>query len=235
MTKDWNEPTLKIGELARRLGLNVRMLRYYEQIGLLRVPARTEAGYRLYTQADEQLLRFVLQAKRIGFSLEEIGEMVQRSRRGSPCGYVRETLHRHLEALNARIAELQQLREELARAETAWREPGGILSGAVCGLIEGWPGPSVTPDKERTMARRVEVFTAGCPLCEPVVELVQRIACDQCDVTVYHLNDAEGARRASEANVQRVPMVLVDGKPAECCQSGPVTEAGLRAAGIGAG
>ena len=85
------------------------------------------------------------------------------------------------------------------------------------------------------MARRVEVFTAGCPLCEPVVELVKRLACNQCDVTVYNLNDAEGARRAKEADIQRVPMVLVDGKPAECCHTGPVTESGLRAAGIGAG
>lgn len=234
MTNDRGKPSLKIGELARRLGLNVRTLRYYERIGLLTPSARTEAGYRLYTEADEQVLRFVLQAKRLGFSLDEIREMVERSRRGSPCGYVRETLGRHQEALDARIAELQQLRAELATAQTAWRETGGVLSGAVCGLIEGWSGLSAPPDKERTMTRKVEVFTAGCPLCEPVVELVKRVACGQCDVTVHNLQDADGARRAKEANVQRVPMVLVDGKPAECCQAGPVTEGGLRAAGIGA-
>ncbi len=235
MTKDRNHAFVRIGELARRLGLNVRTLRYYEQVGLLGPPARTESGYRLYSEADERLLRFVIQAKRIGFTLEEIREMVQRSRRGSPCAFVRETLHQHLEALDARIAELRQLRAELAAAEAAWREPRGCLSGTVCGLIEGWSGPSTGKNQEQVMARKVEVFTAGCPLCEPVVELVKRVACDQCDVTIHNLNEPEGARRAKEAKVHRVPMVLVDGKPAACCEVGPVTEAGLRAAGIGAG
>ena len=234
MTKDQQHPRLKIGELARRFGLNVRTLRYYEQLGLLSPAARAERGYRLYSEEDERQLGFVLQAKRIGFTLEEIAEVVQRSRRGTPCAYVREALHRHREAVDARIAELQEIRRELAAAESAWREPGGIPSGAVCGLIEGWGGASSAVEQERVMARRVEVFTAGCPLCEPVVQLVQRMACDQCDVTIYNLSEPEGARRAQEANVHRVPMVLVDGKPAECCQAGPVTEAGLRAAGVGA-
>ena len=61
-----------------------------------------------------------------------------------------------------------------------------------------------------------------------------RLACPSCDVTVYNVkDDPQAAARAKAANVQRLPMVLVDGKPADCCQVGPVTEAGLRAAGIG--
>jgi uncharacterized Zn finger protein (UPF0148 family) len=84
--------------------------------------------------------------------------------------------------------------------------------------------------------RSVEVFTAGCPICDPVVELVRRIVCPNCDVTVYNVkDDPRAAERAKAANVQRLPMVLVDGNPAECCQVGSVTEAGLRAAGVGAG
>lgn len=86
-----------------------------------------------------------------------------------------------------------------------------------------------------TGKRQVEVFTAGCPLCEPVVELVKRVACSSCDVTVYNTkDDPKAADRAKAAGVTRVPMVLVDGRPAACCVSGPVTEEGLRAAGIGA-
>lgn len=54
---------LKIGELAKRLGLNVRTIRYYESISLLAKPARTEGGYRLYSEADAEKLRFILQAK----------------------------------------------------------------------------------------------------------------------------------------------------------------------------
>ena len=133
---------LKIGELARRLGLNVQTLRYYEGLGILEPASRTECGYRLYSEADERLLRFVLQAKRIGFSLDEIGEMVrQRRESGPPCDYVRDTLHRHLEALDAKIAELQQLRAELVAAEAAWQGSDAGADGIVCGLIEGWTTP----------------------------------------------------------------------------------------------
>jgi len=85
------------------------------------------------------------------------------------------------------------------------------------------------------MARNVEVFTAGCPLCDPVVQMVRRLACPNCDVTIHNVkDDPRAAERAKAAGVRRVPMVLVDGSPAVCCQVGTVTEAGLRAAGIGA-
>lgn len=135
------ERPLKIGELARRLGMNVQTLRYYEGLGILEPAARTESGYRLYSEADERLLRFVLQAKRIGFSLDEIREMVrQRRESGPPCDYVRDTLHRHLEVLDAKIAELQQLRAELLAAEAAWQDSDRGADGIVCGLIEGWAG-----------------------------------------------------------------------------------------------
>jgi DNA-binding transcriptional MerR regulator/glutaredoxin len=234
MRKD--QPSRKIGELAQRLGLNVRTLRYYEKIGLLPPPTRTESGYRLYSEADERLLRFVLQAKRMGFTLEEIRQIMRRSRHGSVCDYVRETLRQHIEALDAKIAEFQRTRKELQAAENVWQEMGDAHDGTFCGLIERWSDP-LTGKEVTAMAgkRQVEVFTAGCPLCDPVVELVKRIACDDCDVTVYNLHDdADAAERAKALNVHRVPMVLVNGQPADGCQFDPVTEAGLRAAGIGA-
>ena len=85
-----------------------------------------------------------------------------------------------------------------------------------------------------TRKRQVEVFTAGCAVCEPAVELVQRVACLSCDVTVHNVrDDPKAAQRAKTAHVTRLPMVLVDGKPLECCHIGPVTEAALRAAGVG--
>lgn len=80
--------------------------------------------------------------------------------------------------------------------------------------------------------RQVEVFTAGCPLCEPAVQLVQELACPDCDVTVYDLREA-GAGRARQYGVQRVPAVVVDGTLAPCCQGGGVSQEQLQAAGIG--
>ena len=233
-------PTLKIGQLARRLGLNVRTLRYYESIGLLPPPTRTEAGYRLYSEEDERRLRFVLQAKQVGLSLEEIRQILQLRRHGSACGYVRETVARHVGSIDAQIAELQRLRATLSELATAALDVGDQPEGLVCGLIEQRsPAPmtATTPEEVEVVAqgRNVEVFTAGCPVCDPVVQLVQRIACPSCGVAVYNVNDdPQAAERAKVANITRLPTVLVDGKPLECCQSGRITEVALREALMGA-
>jgi len=81
--------------------------------------------------------------------------------------------------------------------------------------------------------RTVEVFTAGCPLCDDIVSLVQRLACDSCDVQTVSLQDESGARRAEEVGVATVPAVAVNGTLADCCQGRSVEADDLRAAGIG--
>jgi glutaredoxin len=80
--------------------------------------------------------------------------------------------------------------------------------------------------------RKVEVFTAGCPLCDETVRLVKRITCPSCDVIVYDLKK-EGVDKAKEYGVGSVPTVVVDGKVAGCCVRGKPTESGLKAAGVG--
>lgn len=81
--------------------------------------------------------------------------------------------------------------------------------------------------------RTVEVFTANCPLCSDVVDLVQSLACDSCDVRVLDLRDDDDARRAEEVGVESVPAVAVNGSLASCCQDQGVQEEALRSAGIG--
>lgn len=81
--------------------------------------------------------------------------------------------------------------------------------------------------------RTVEVFTAGCPLCDDVVDLVESIACDSCDVQTVSLQDEAGVQRAEEVGVQTVPAVAVDGTLADCCREASVTEYDLCAAGVG--
>ena len=84
-----------------------------------------------------------------------------------------------------------------------------------------------------TNQRTVEVFSAGCPACEGAIELVERIACQSCDVSVRDMNDADVAKRAKTLGIQRVPAIVIHGKVAECCASGGPNEATLRAAGLG--
>ncbi len=85
--------------------------------------------------------------------------------------------------------------------------------------------------------RKVEVFTSGCPLCEPVVELVNKVASLSCEVIIYDLNkgnnDNIGREKAKEYGVTRVPSVAVDAKLLECCKIGTVSEQALRDASVG--
>ena len=81
--------------------------------------------------------------------------------------------------------------------------------------------------------RNVEVFTAGCPVCEGVVRMVNELACPHCEIIIYNLNNDEGVEEAKAYGVNAVPSIAVNGQLLECCKSGPVTKADLAAAGIG--
>lgn len=80
--------------------------------------------------------------------------------------------------------------------------------------------------------RKVEVFTAGCVYCEEAIALVQKVACDSCDLEVLDMHQDSTVQRARELGVHRVPSVAVDGVLAQCCQ-GDIDEEALRAAGVG--
>jgi len=221
---------MRIGELARLTGKSVATLRYYEQLNLL-ASNRTKSGYRDYASEAVERVRFIARAQERGFSLEEIAGTLALCDRGrSPCGMVAKVAREKIAELERQIAALQSRHAVLTEAIRHW-ETGQLADSPFCPMLD------TTPIERNgvNMARKVEVFTAGCPLCEPVVEMVQRLACPSYDVAVYNVkNDANAVERARAAGVARLPMVLVDGKPAECCQVGPVTEAGLRTAGIGA-
>ncbi len=85
--------------------------------------------------------------------------------------------------------------------------------------------------------RKVEVFTAGCPICKEAVNLVKSLACPNCDVVVYDLNKGcstnECRKKAESYDIKRLPAVAVDGRLLECCHLGPVTVQALEAAGVG--
>jgi glutaredoxin 3 len=81
--------------------------------------------------------------------------------------------------------------------------------------------------------RKIEIFSADCPLCEETVELVKQIACPSCEITVLDIKDSAVADRAKSLGVQLVPAISIDGKLAECCIERGLDEATLRAAGIG--
>ena len=81
--------------------------------------------------------------------------------------------------------------------------------------------------------RQVEIFSAGCPICQETINLVNQIACPSCEVSVLDMNDTAVAQRANELGVRSVPAVAIDGTLAACCTGRGVDEQVLRAAGIG--
>lgn len=86
-----------------------------------------------------------------------------------------------------------------------------------------------------TAKRKVEVFTAGCPICDETVSLVKSLACPSCDVQVYDLREASMPiqEKATRYGITAVPAVAVNGVLLDCCRRGPINAAALRASGIG--
>ena len=107
---------LSIGTLAKRTGTKVQTIRYYEQIGLMPEPGRSEGGQRRYGAAELDRLAFVRHSRQLGFSLEAIRELLDLS--DSPersCAQVDAVAHKQLNEVEARIARLEALRAELQR------------------------------------------------------------------------------------------------------------------------
>jgi len=81
--------------------------------------------------------------------------------------------------------------------------------------------------------RKVEVFSAGCPVCDETIELVNRVACPSCEVVVLDMRSPDVVRRAKGLGIRSVPAVVIDGELAGCCEDRGPDEQTLRSAGIG--
>jgi DNA-binding transcriptional MerR regulator len=128
---------MKIGEVSKLSGVGVEALRFYEKSGLLDAPGRTYGGYRSYREDVLERIGFIKQAQVLGFTLDEIRQLIEHKRNGeSPCSKVRAVVRRRLDELNERIAQMIQYREELSAELAEWDE-AEELEGHVCGLIEG--------------------------------------------------------------------------------------------------
>lgn len=125
--------TLTIGELGRITGTKVETVRYYERIGLLPRPSRTHGNYRSYAQSDLARLSFIRRARDLGFSLDQVRELLKiSSDRGSDCAGIDAIAGEHLREVDRKLADLSALRLEL---EAVIRScAGGTV--AKCRIIE---------------------------------------------------------------------------------------------------
>lgn len=101
-------------ELAERTGCNLETVRYYEKVGLLPEPPRNASGYRSYDSAHERRLRFVLRARELGFSLDEIRELLRLvDERDQPCAEARAIAAAHLNDVRTKVADLKRMERVL--------------------------------------------------------------------------------------------------------------------------
>ncbi|MDI3260744.1 MAG: MerR family transcriptional regulator [Sinobacteraceae bacterium] len=117
--------SLTIGQLARRAEVPIDTIRYYERNRLIAEPPRRPSGYRQYPEETLQRLRFIRRAKTLGFTLEEIAELLALSGRRDVAA-VKRGAQRKLEALEQRIAELTRIRDGLARLVRACSGHGRV-------------------------------------------------------------------------------------------------------------
>ena len=132
----------KIGALAQTAGVKVETLRYYESEGLLNPKKRTAAGYRLYSVQDLHSLFFILQAKKVGFSLKEIKFLLdfQSNKDEHTCQEVKQYTGNKISELESKIHDLQEMKQKLTELHQACC--GGVESAKHCSILQAFEGPT---------------------------------------------------------------------------------------------
>jgi MerR family copper efflux transcriptional regulator len=110
---------MNIGQASKASGVNAKMIRYYERIGLVRKAGRTESGYRVYSDIDVNSLRFIHRARAFGFPIERIRVLVGLWQGHQPSREVKRVALEHVAELDRRIAELTEMRDALGRLADA--------------------------------------------------------------------------------------------------------------------
>lgn len=112
--------SMNIGEAAEAAGVSAKMIRHYEQIGLVAAAARTDSGYRQYSQRDVSVLRFILQSRRLGFSMQQIADLLGLwSNRRRASRKVKEVAQQHLADLEEKMRKIAEMKAALERLVTS--------------------------------------------------------------------------------------------------------------------
>jgi MerR family transcriptional regulator, copper efflux regulator len=125
--------TMKIGELSSKSQVPIRTIRYYEEIGLLPVPDRSEGHFRLFPSETIQRLLFIKRLQILGLSLQEVKDCLVLFDRGElPCAELRIKLERHIEAIDQQIQEMAALRQQLCDTLQDWDETPQPQENIIC-------------------------------------------------------------------------------------------------------
>lgn len=143
---------MRIGELGRQAGVSAKTIRYYEEIGLLPEPDRTDNGYRDYGKAAAERLTFIRDAQATGLSLTEIASILELRGQGvATCGHVVDLLEHHLEDIDRQIDNLHQTRRKLRKMTERARsmDPANCSDPHRCQTISHGAAESAGPAAAR--------------------------------------------------------------------------------------
>ena len=124
--------SLRVGEVARAVGVNRETLRYYERRGLIEEPERTPGGHRLYPDTTVTTLRVIKAAQRLGFSLDEVADLIEVGRRRGRDNGLQSRAQAKLEEVEARIADLAMIRDNLVAALDAGCDDLHVCASTDC-------------------------------------------------------------------------------------------------------
>lgn len=137
---------MNIGEASKASGVSTKMIRYYESIGLINAPLRTESGYRVYSDNDVHALRFISQARDLGFSVEQMGSLLALWRdRSRASADVKSIALEHIRTLDKKARALQAMSKTL-------RHLADHCHGddrPDCPIIEGFAAAAAPAPKKR--------------------------------------------------------------------------------------
>lgn len=146
---------MRIGQLARTAGVSTDTVRYYEKLGLLPAPQRTESGYREYPSAAGHRIRVIRNAVQLGFPLAEVAKFLTvRDSGGAPCRQVRDYARQMVGEIDQRIAQLSSERRDLAAMIRGWDRKLQQARGGRAHLLEGPNLPVRTAEARHTRLRR---------------------------------------------------------------------------------
>jgi len=117
---------MKIGEISREAHVSVDTVRYYERLGLIPKAARTQSGYRKYSADDMRRLKFIVHAKGLGFTLDEIGQLLSIRSDGNDCARVKAVAEAKAQEMAERMKKMSQMRRVLLKLARQCGQKGNL-------------------------------------------------------------------------------------------------------------
>jgi Hg(II)-responsive transcriptional regulator len=192
--------SLTIGALARRAGVGVETVRFYERRGLVRRPARPTAGFRTYSEETVARIRFIRHAQALGFTLKEITELLAlRVAPGSDCAEVRARALAKLADVEGRVAELVRIRSALAKLVASCPGNGAVTSCTILGALAELSEETQSAERRHTEARRrgmrsLELNIEGMH-CESCAATIEALLAREVGVKAANVSYAAGKGR----------------------------------------